>query len=168
LLVGFVGQTFFELFLFTPALVVHLTDYIPASWRRIWLMDVHMLVVQGKARGQYLRFPRGEFVFGRGPECHVRPNSDWVSRQHCLLRVTKEGASIRDLGSTNGTLINGARVVGERRLDSGDQLQVGPLVLQVVFREGETTNPPAVPQLLPSDTVVVGQDDTSDIEVPPK
>jgi pSer/pThr/pTyr-binding forkhead associated (FHA) protein len=103
-------------------------------------MDVQMVVVQGKQRGQILRFASGEFVIGRGPECHVRPNSDWVSRQHCLLRVADDAVYIRDLGSTNGTLLNGVRVVGERRLDSGDKVQVGPLVLQVIFDSPDTCN----------------------------
>jgi pSer/pThr/pTyr-binding forkhead associated (FHA) protein len=103
-------------------------------------MDVQMLVVQGKQRGQILKFVTGEFVIGRGPECHVRPNSDWVSRQHCLLRVGDESVHIRDLGSTNGTLINGVRLVDERRLDSGDKVQVGPLVLQVIFNTPDTCN----------------------------
>jgi pSer/pThr/pTyr-binding forkhead associated (FHA) protein len=78
-----------------------------------------------------LLFSRGEFVFGRGPECHVRPNSEWVSRQHCLLRVADDGVFIRDLASCNGTLVNGGRVVGERRLADGDLLQVGPLVFKL-------------------------------------
>jgi pSer/pThr/pTyr-binding forkhead associated (FHA) protein len=90
-----------------------------------------MLVVQGRPHGKSLRFPRGEFVFGRGPECHVRPNSPSVSRQHCLLRVTAEGVLIRDLASTNGTLVNGTRLVGERPLTDGDLVQLGPLVLQL-------------------------------------
>lgn len=98
-------------------------------------MEVEMRVVQGKQRGQRIRFRQGEFVFGRGPECHLRPNSEWVSRQHCLLRVGAQTVSIRDLGSTNGTLINGDRVVGERPLASGDKLQLGPLVLEVAFAE---------------------------------
>jgi pSer/pThr/pTyr-binding forkhead associated (FHA) protein len=127
-------------------------------------MDVQMLVVQGKARGERLRFPRGEFVFGRGPECHVRPNSEWVSRQHCLLRVTKEGASLRDLGSTNGTLVNGSRLVGERQLESGDQLQVGPLVLQVLLRDGE---PVSTPELIKFDTQVTPPE-TAEIDIPPR
>jgi pSer/pThr/pTyr-binding forkhead associated (FHA) protein len=38
---------------------------------------------------------------------------------------------IRDLGSTNGTLVNGTRVVDERPLQDGDLLQLGPLVLQL-------------------------------------
>ena len=84
-----------------------------------------------------MRFGPGEFVFGRGPECHIRPNSELVSRQHCLLRVRDNGdLSIRDLGSANGTLVNGSRIVGERLLREGDTLQVGPVVLQVVLEAG--------------------------------
>ena len=70
-------------------------------------------------------------MIGRGSECHIRPNSDWVSRQHCLLRVTREGAWLRDLGSRNGTLVIGALLAGERLLEVGDQIQVGPLVFEV-------------------------------------
>ena len=96
-------------------------------------MQLTMKVVRGKPKGHCLMFPVGEFMFGRGPECDVRPNSDLVSRQHCILRITQDGVLIRDLGSVNGTLVNGQLVVGERILDNGDTLQLGPLVLQVVF-----------------------------------
>ncbi len=96
-------------------------------------MEVQMVVVQGKQRGKCLRFHQGDFVFGRGPECQVRPESEWVSRQHCMLRVGQDAAVLRDLGSTNGTLVNGGRVVGERSLQPGDRIQVGPLVLEVVL-----------------------------------
>ena len=94
-------------------------------------MAIQLIVVQGRPEGKALRFPPGQYYFGRGAECHVRPNSDWVSRQHCLLRVTREGAWLRDLGSRNGTLINGELLAGERRLEKGDQIQVGPLVFEV-------------------------------------
>lgn len=96
--------------------------------------------MQGKARGQHLKFSPGEFIFGRGPECHIWPNSDWVSRQHCILRVTDNGVFLRDLGSTNGTLVNGVRVVGEQVLKSEDQIQVGPLVFKVVLKLPRPTN----------------------------
>jgi pSer/pThr/pTyr-binding forkhead associated (FHA) protein len=95
-------------------------------------MSVKMKVVQGKPHGSYLNLPEGEFVVGRGPECHVRPNSELISRQHCLLRVHGQAMCVRDLGSTNGTLVNGERLVEERVLQPGDTLQVGPLVLEVV------------------------------------
>jgi pSer/pThr/pTyr-binding forkhead associated (FHA) protein len=110
-------------------------------------MEIHMLVVRGKQKGKHLRFPAGEFVFGRGPECHVRPESPLVSRQHCLLRVNAEGVFVRDLGSTNGTLVNGARLLTERCLQPNDELQVGPLVLRftppLASAVARYENPPA-------------------------
>jgi pSer/pThr/pTyr-binding forkhead associated (FHA) protein len=109
-------------------------------------MKVKLRIVQGRPQGKSMLFPRGEYVFGRGDECHVRPNSDWVSRQHCLLRVTAEGAFLRDLGSRNGTLVNGARLLDERHLEHGDQVQVGPLVFEVVLEESlPEANPAAAP-----------------------
>ena len=101
-------------------------------------MDVEMLVEQGKPHGKHLKFQDGEFFFGRGPECHVRPNSDWVSRQHCILIVSDEGCIVRDLGSTNGTLVNGQRIVNDCLLKPGDTLQVGPLVFRITKTELET------------------------------
>ena len=100
-------------------------------------MSVKMKVVQGKPHGSYLDFPEGEFVVGRGPECHVRPNSELVSRQHCLLRIHGQELMVRDLGSTNGTLVNGKRLIEECALVDGDTLQLGPLVLQVVLAPDE-------------------------------
>src|SRR5438445_3372806 len=94
-------------------------------------MTVKLLVVQGRPYGKSLLFPNGEYYFGRGPECHVRPESEWVSRQHCLLRVTGDAAFLRDLGSRNGTLVNGTLLERERRLFHGDQVQIGPLVFEV-------------------------------------
>lgn len=95
-------------------------------------MDVQLKVVQGKPHGHFIRFPQGEYVFGRGPECYIRPNSEWVSRQHCMLRVDKQGVWLRDLGSTNGTLVNGKLIKADIPLHHGDRLQLGPLVLELI------------------------------------
>jgi pSer/pThr/pTyr-binding forkhead associated (FHA) protein len=101
-------------------------------------MNVNLVVVHGKPPGKALEFPCGEFVFGRGSECHVRPNSSWVSRQHCILRVTEKTVQLCDLGSTNGTLINGKRLIGERDLAHGDKIQIGPLVFEVRLSTGQS------------------------------
>ena len=101
-------------------------------------MNVNLVVIRGKPQGKALGFPCGEFVFGRGGECHIRPNSSWVSRQHCMLRVTETAVQLRDLGSTNGTLINGKRLVGEQMLANGDQIQIGPLVFELRLSPGQT------------------------------
>jgi pSer/pThr/pTyr-binding forkhead associated (FHA) protein len=109
-------------------------------------MTLKLLIVHGRPQGKSLVFPDGDYLFGRGEECHVRPNSEWVSRQHCLLRVGGDASCIRDLGSRNGTLVNGARVVGEHPLVHGDQLQVGPLVFSVQVDETPATTQETIEQ----------------------
>lgn len=94
-------------------------------------MNFTLYVVQGKPSGKKLVFPTGEYYFGRGEECHVRPNSEWVSRQHCLLRVAADGVFLKDLGSRNGTLVNGELLTEDRQLQPGDHIQLGPLVFEV-------------------------------------
>ena len=120
-------------------------------------MSVLLRVVQGRPQGKHLLFTHREYVFGRGAECHVRPNSDWVSRQHCLLRVTPEVVSIRDLGSRNGTLVNGTRLVDECALHHGDLVEVGPLVFEVQF-EGER---PTVGVVIETQTLSCDAGDTA-------
>ena len=113
-------------------------------------MNVSMLLLRGQPRGKRLYFPPGEYIIGRGPECYVRPNSDLVSRQHCLIRVADHQASIADLGSRNGTLLNGANLAAETRLKHGDEVQVGPLAFRVLFDDSRRQGlprevPPAAP-----------------------
>jgi predicted component of type VI protein secretion system len=110
-------------------------------------MKVKLFVVHGRPQGKSFLFPPGDFLFGRGSECHIQPNSDWVSRQHCLLHVSDEDVSVRDLGSRNGTLVNGHRVVGELPLHHGDQLQVGPLVFEIHLDEAAIAKQPSSPDI---------------------
>ena len=137
-------------------------------------MTIKLLVIQGNPQGKCLQFRVGkEYMFGRGEECHIRPNSEWVSRQHCMLRVTAEGTLIRDLGSRNGTLVNGVRLVGEQRLHQGDQVQVGPIVFEVDLNEKRGSDDEAssrVPKnpkpAVPGETGVLLVGDTAEAEVP--
>jgi pSer/pThr/pTyr-binding forkhead associated (FHA) protein len=94
-------------------------------------MNVRLRVVRGRPAGKELTFGPGDYYLGRGPECQVRFNSDLVSRQHCLMRVGPGGATLRDLHSRNGTLVNGALLTAEHALRSGDRVQIGPMVFEV-------------------------------------
>ncbi|MFO0841780.1 MAG: FHA domain-containing protein [Gemmataceae bacterium] len=94
-------------------------------------MIVKLLVTQGRPAGKALTFGPGEYYFGRGEECHVRFNSDWVSRQHCLLVVGPDQVMLTDLGSRNGTLLNGRLLQQEKALREGDQVHIGPVVFEV-------------------------------------
>ena len=98
-------------------------------------MTVKLNVIQGRPAGKSLAFPSGDYFIGRGAECHIRPDSDMVSRQHCRLRVTDNEAFLTDLGSRNGTLVNGVLILRMQRLYHGDQVQFGPLIFEVQIDE---------------------------------
>lgn len=72
-------------------------------------------------------------ILGRSRSCTMRlPGDATVSRQHCLIEVDEDGAWIQDLGSLNGTLINGMKI-GQRERSSADDatmLQPARQVLQ--------------------------------------
>jgi len=105
---------------------------------------IKLRVIQGQPAGKSLTFPAGVYYFGRGAECQIRPNSEWVSRQHCLLRITNQGAFLSDLGSRNGTLVNGVLVHNERRLLHGDHIQIGPLVFEAQIEAVPTSESPTL------------------------
>jgi len=71
-------------------------------------------------------------VIGRSPDCDVVLASDSVSRQHAELVAHGDAWSVRDLGSRNGTGVNGVRVNGERPLQPGDVLQID--VFEMLYR----------------------------------
>jgi predicted component of type VI protein secretion system len=94
-------------------------------------MDVKLVVLGGKHPGQEIPVSGQEFLVGRAPECKLRPNSDMVSRRHCMINLGDGKATIRDLGSRNGTLVNGQKIAGEHELRTGDKIKVGPLEFEV-------------------------------------
>ena len=83
-------------------------------------------------------------VIGRSPDCDVILASDSVSRQHAELVAHGDNWSVRDLGSRNGTGVNGVRVNGERPLQPGDVLQID--VFEMLYRSEHSalSRPPQV------------------------
>ena len=74
---------------------------------------------------------RLDAVIGReGCEIEV-PRIQEVSRRHAALRRVEGGIGIEDLGSRNGTLVNGERVDGIHALRAGDEIHVGETVLRL-------------------------------------
>ena len=90
--------------------------------------------------------PGDTAVLGRRPECALRIASSDVSRQHCQLTIKGKELTVKDLGSSNGTYVNGKRVA-ETKLSPGDRLAVGPATF-VVQIDGQ----PA--KIKPSDATV--------------
>ena len=67
---------------------------------------------------------QSEFLIGRGTDCELRLSVADVSRHHCLIRLANNEATLEDLGSANGTYLNGQRVRSATVLHSGDLIQV--------------------------------------------
>src|SRR3954453_3419402 len=90
-------------------------------------MKVQLIVVQGKPEGKVIPLAGPSFKIGRGDTCHLRPNSEQVSREHAEFQVTADTVTVRDLGSRNGTLVNNKQLTGVATLKDRDLVQVGPL-----------------------------------------
>jgi pSer/pThr/pTyr-binding forkhead associated (FHA) protein len=100
-----------------------------------------LVVLEGAVPGaeHALREPRT--VLGRGPAAGVTLADDEVSQQHAAVEFTGEGFRVVDLGSTNGTRLNG-EPVQSAELDHGDRLQLGRHVVQLVVEKRDA--PPRV------------------------
>ena len=76
-------------------------------------------------RGESFAVPAGESVIGRDRACAIHMDADSVSRHHARLNVTEHVASIEDLGSKNGTWLDGERIHGTVALTDGASFRVG-------------------------------------------
>ena len=94
-------------------------------------MKVQLIVVQGKPEGKMIPLQMPIFKIGRGETCNLRPNSEEVSREHAEFSVTADSVAVRDLGSRNGTLVNGKRLTEPCKLKDSDLIQVGPLTFAI-------------------------------------
>src|SRR5512135_431100 len=94
-------------------------------------MKVQLIVVQGKPEGKTIPLLGPVFRIGRGETCHLRPNSEQVSREHAEFTISAETVVIRDLKSRNGTLVNGRAITDSHVLKDRDLVRIGPLTFAV-------------------------------------
>lgn len=95
-------------------------------------LNMKLKVLAGAKEGTLVPLKRSKFLIGRASECTLRAGSDAISRRHCVILTTDEGVAVRDLGSRNGTLVNGVKISKETPLRDGDRVRIGPLEFEVV------------------------------------
>lgn len=83
----------------------------------------------GLARDQIVRLPPRAPI-GRGPANALVLDDDAVSNEHAVVTWRNEDWWIQDVGSTNGTLLNGRRITAVTKLQSGDVVQIGRVKLR--------------------------------------
>lgn len=89
--------------------------------------------ISGKYQGGEfpLRMNR-EIIIGRSSDLDMVLVEDMVSRRHAKITTTDADILIQDMGSTNGTFVNGEKIAGRARLTEGDRILVGTSIIKVV------------------------------------
>jgi eukaryotic-like serine/threonine-protein kinase len=127
--------------------------------------SVQLRITEGIAKGKLYTFAAHDtFFLGRHPDCQMYlPDDTFVSRHHFILEVCPPQACVRDLGSRNGTYVNGRKIGGRQEgespeegarraypevtLKQGDRIQVGDTTLEVHIQQAakQAGPPPAAP-----------------------
>jgi pSer/pThr/pTyr-binding forkhead associated (FHA) protein len=95
-------------------------------------MNARIHVVSGSFSGQTFEISRGKLIVGREEDCHLRLDSEFVSRHHCALLLDDYTLRIRDLGSKSGTWVNGKRIGStEAILLQDDTVLVGGITFRI-------------------------------------
>jgi two-component system, cell cycle response regulator len=84
-----------------------------------------LTVLTGGASGKQFKVFKGAAVIGRAPNAEVRLVDDGISRTHARIRAETNRAWVEDMGSRNGTFLNGAKIAEPTELKDGDKIQVG-------------------------------------------
>jgi pSer/pThr/pTyr-binding forkhead associated (FHA) protein len=120
-------------------------------------MKPRIHIVGGSLLGQTVELCRNKLLIGRDVDCDLRPLCDFVSRHHCVLVLDFPTLRIRDLGSKNGTFLNGRRISASDVLVHGDLVSIGETVFVVDLSRQEreqTSQPhPKETHLLDTETV---------------
>jgi pSer/pThr/pTyr-binding forkhead associated (FHA) protein len=128
-------------------------------------MKVQLVVVRGKPEGKVIPLVGSNFKIGRGETCHLRPNSEQVSREHAEFTISGESVVVRDLGSRNGTLVNGKALTTEVcKLKDRDLVQVGPLTFAVAILDATESTAKAPAATAPAKPISPDDVSTDDID----
>lgn len=91
-----------------------------------------LVAVGGKLRGKEFILEDGDNVLGRASDCQHVLSVDGVSKRHLQITVNGDTAFAEDLGSSNGTIVNG-KIIKRITLKDGDKIALPNLILQVVY-----------------------------------
>lgn len=98
-------------------------------------MQVRIKLLKGTHEGKEVKLPAPKCLIGRNDDCHLKPQSEAVSRRHCVILTTDSEVIVRDLNSRNGTYVNGEKITGDTVLLQGDQVKVGPLEFEMLIEQ---------------------------------
>ncbi|HWQ15778.1 MAG TPA: clostripain-related cysteine peptidase [Roseiflexaceae bacterium] len=108
-------------------------------------MPAQLIVLSGVHAGRSIALGDAPAILGRNPDCTVVLASARASRRHAEIRPDAAGYLLIDLGSANGTFVNGQRLAAPYRLRHGDVLQIGEESFRFDAPQPAISAPPTVP-----------------------
>ena len=90
--------------------------------------------LQVKDSGQQFNLKEGENTIGRSMECTVVINNESLSRRHAAINISAEKMTIKDLGSSNHTFVDGNKIDSEQEISAGSKLEFGNI--EAIIIEG--------------------------------
>ncbi len=99
-----------------------------------------LLVLEGPEAGQRIVIEQQPLIIGRDETCDLVIPDRQVSRQHARIRLEADRYILEDLGSKNGTFVNGQELPGPYPLQDGDKIQIA-LCCRLVYVDAEATAP---------------------------
>jgi pSer/pThr/pTyr-binding forkhead associated (FHA) protein len=90
-----------------------------------------MTITNGPTAGTQAELAGGMIMIGRGADCQLMLDDDYVSTRHARVVSGDNGVYIEDLGSTNGTYVNGMRITAPTTITLQDTVRIGKTVLKL-------------------------------------
>jgi len=113
-------------------------DEVRDSIARAQRKQAALVVLQGSESeiGTHVMLDRAVTI-GRDPKTELPLQDEGISRRHCRIAFDKEKSAffIEDLGSTNGTLLNGKRLQAQKKLEAGDRIYLGACVVKFTYSD---------------------------------
>ena len=106
--------------------------------------EVNIFLITGQAIGRKFRLRAGQILFaGRSSSTDIFLDENLVSRRHAKFAWVNDEVKVQDLGSTNGTFVNGRKVLSAT-IKSGDKVQIGQTLMKVYFSDDPTADLSAI------------------------
>jgi hypothetical protein len=108
-------------------------------------------ILNGKFAGQIFQLRSGPTVVGRAPNCDIVISSQNISKEHARIEVLPDKVILSDLGSRNGTFVNGVQIKSQK-INSGDKITLNDMIIEITDKAVARPQKPSRPRVAQSAT----------------